>query len=66
MKYYQDVFEGIGKLPGPPYHIPLDSGVPLKQNPCHPIPVHLKEAFWQEVNKMLQSGVLKPVQEATP
>ena len=66
LKYYPDVFEGIGKFPGPPYHIQLDPGVPPKQTPCHPIPVHLKEAFQQEVNKMLQVGVLKPVQEATP
>ena len=31
-----------------------------------PIHVHLKEAFKQEVDKMLQVGVLKPVYEATP
>ena len=37
-----------------------------KQTPCHPIPLHLKEAFKQEVDKMLQAGVLKPVHEATP
>ena len=36
-----------------------------KQTPCHPIPVHLKDAFKQEVDKMLQVRVLKPVQEAT-
>ena len=35
-------------------------------NPCCPIPVHLREAFQQDVNKMLSAGVLKPVQEATP
>ena len=63
---YPDVFEGIGSFPGPPYHIELDSSVTLKQTPCHPIPVHLKEAFKQEVDRMLQAGVLKPVHEATP
>ena len=36
------------------------------QPPCHPIPVHLREAFKQEVDKMLQASVLKPVCEATP
>ena len=66
LNYYPDVFEGNGKFPGPSYHIQLDPGVPLKQTSCHPIPVHLKEAFQQEVNKMLQAGVLKPGQEATP
>ena len=57
---------GLADFQGPPYHIQLDPGVTPKQTPCHPIPVHLKEAFQQEVNKMLQVGVLKPVQEATP
>ena len=63
---YPDVFDGIGRLPGPPYHIQLDSSIAPKQTPCQPIPVHLKEAFKQEVDKMLQVGVLKPVHEATP
>ena len=58
LKYYPDIFEGIGKFLGPLYHIQLDPGVPPKQTPCCPIPVHLKEAFQQEVNKMLQVGVL--------
>ena len=65
-KYYHDVFERIGKFAGPLYHIQLEPGVLPKQTPCCPIPVHLKQAFQQEVNKMLQAGVLKPVQEATP
>ena len=37
-----------------------------KQTLCCPIPVHLREAFKQKVDKMLQAGVFKPVQEATP
>ena len=66
VKYYPDVFEWIGEFPGPPYDIQLDPGVPAKQTSCCQIPVHLKEAFQQEVNKMLHARVLKPVQEATP
>ena len=31
-----------------------------------PIPVHLKEAFKKEIDKMLQAGVLNPVNQATP
>ena len=63
---YPDVFEGIGCFSGPPYHIQIDPSVTSKQTPCHPIPVHLKEAFKQEDDKLLQAGVLKPVHEATP
>ena len=31
---YPDVFEGIGKFPGPDYHIQIDPGTPSKQTPC--------------------------------
>ena len=34
--------------------------------PCRPIPLHLKEAFQQESEKMLKAGVQKPLHEATP
>ena len=66
MAQYQIVFEGIGKVPGPPYTINLDPSVSLKQTPCQPVPIHLKESFKKEIDKMLQAGVLKPVTEATP
>ena len=63
---YPDIFEGIGKFPGPPYHIHVDPGVTLNQTPCRPIPIHLKDAFQQEISKMLQAGIPVPVTEATP
>ena len=65
MNHYPDVFEGIGKFPGPPYTIHLDPSVLPKQMPCRPVPIHLKETFKQEIDKMLQAGMLKPVTEAT-
>ena len=43
----------------------LDQSITSKQTTCRPIPVHLKEAFQQEIDKMLKVGVLKPVHEAT-
>ena len=63
---YADVFEGVGRFPGEPYHIQIDSKVPPKQTPVRPVAVHLKEAFKQELDKMLQAGYIKPVHEATP
>ena len=62
---YSDVFDGIGCSPGPPYHIQVDPSVTPKQTPCQPIPMHLKESFKKEIDKMLQAGVLKPVNHAT-
>ena len=66
MQEYPDVFEGIGKFPGPLYHIHVDPGVTPKQTPCRPIPIHLKDAFQWEISKMLQAGILVPVTQATP
>ena len=66
LQEYPDIFEGIGKFPGPLYHIQVDPTVPPKQTPCRPIPIHLKDAFQKEIKQMLQAGVLLPVNEATP
>ena len=62
---YADVCDGIGNFPRPSHHIQIDPSVTLKQTLCHPIPVRLKEVFKQEINKMLEAGVLAPVNEAT-
>ena len=63
---YPNVFEGIGRFPGPPYHINVDPTVPPKQTPCRPVPINLKSAFETEINQMLHAGVLIPVNKATP
>ena len=63
---YGDVFEGIGHFTGKPYHINLDKSVTPVQTRCRPVPVHLKEVFKQEITKMLDAGILKPVEKATP
>ena len=60
------IFYGIGCFPGPLYHIKADPSVTPKENPCQPIPVHLKESFKKEIDKMLQARVLKPVHQTTP
>ena len=65
MTRFPNVFEGIGKFPGEPYQIQLDPKVPPKQTPRRPVPIHLKETFKAEINKMLKAGVLKPIQETT-
>ena len=45
---YPDVFKGIGKFPGPSYHIQVNPKVTLKQMPCRPILIHLKDVFQEE------------------
>ena len=66
LQEYPNVFEGIGKFLGLPYHIHVDPGVTPKQTPCRPIPIHLKDAFQLEISKILQAGILVPVTQATP
>ena len=66
MARFPDVFEGIGKFLGKPYEVQLDPNVPPKQTPCRSVPIHLKEAFKTEIDKMLKAGVLKPLQQVTP
>ena len=44
----------------------MDPNITPKQTPGWPILVHLKEAFKQEIDKMLKAGVLKPVHQVTP
>ena len=63
---YPDVFEGIQRFPGQLYHIQVDPNVTPKHNPCQPVPIHLKETFRKEIDKMLQAGIIKPVKGATP
>ena len=62
---YLDVFAGIIRFPGLPYHIQVNMNITPKQTPCRPVPIHLKEAFKKEIHKVIQAGVIKPVKEAT-
>ena len=56
----------LGCFPGKSYHINLDESVTPVQTRCRPVPVHLKEVFKQEINKMLDAGILKPFKKSTP
>ena len=46
---YADIFQGLGKFPGDPYKLRLKpDAVPAKHRP-RKVPVHLQEAFHEEV-----------------
>ena len=46
---YADVFQGLGKFPGDPYKLRLKpDAVPVKHRP-RKVPVHLQDAFHEEV-----------------
>ena len=63
---YPEVFDSIGCFLGLPNNIQVEPSATPKQIPCQPVSIHIKEPFKQEINKMLQAGILKPVYEATP
>ena len=62
---YADVFQGLGKVPGEPYKLRLKPDpVPAKHRP-RKVPVHLQEAFHEEVERLVKIDVLEPVTEPT-
>ena len=65
MAQYPDSLKGLESFWNPHNHT-SGSQCFTKTKPFQPVPIHLKEIFKKEIDKMLQAGVLKPVTEATP
>ena len=62
---YTDVFQGLGKFPGDPYKLRLKpDAVPAKHRPRR-VPVHLQDAFHEEVERLVKIDVLEKVTEPT-
>ena len=62
---YADVFQGLGKFPGEPYKLRLKpDAVPAKHRPRR-VPVHLQDAFHEEVERLVKIDVLGKVTEPT-
>ena len=62
---YADVFQGLGKFPGEPYKLRLKpDAVPVKHRPRR-VPVHLQDAFHEEVERLVKIDVLEKVTEPT-
>ena len=62
---YADVFQGLGKFPGEPYKLRLKpDAVPAKHRP-RKVPVHLQDAFHEDVERLVKIDVLEKVTEPT-
>ena len=62
---YADVFQGLGKFPGDPYKLRLKpDAVPAKHRPRR-VPVHLQDAFHEQVERLVKIDVLEKVTEPT-
>ena len=49
LEVYSNVFTGIGKFPGAPYKFQLKPNVKPTQHVPRCVPIHLQEAFHQEI-----------------
>ena len=62
---YADVFQGLGKFPGELYKLRLKpDAVPAKHRP-RKVPVHLQDAFHEEVEQLVKIDVLEKITEPT-
>ena len=62
---YADVFQGLGKFPDEPSKLRLKpDAVPAKHRP-RKVPVHLQDAFHEEVEQLVKIDVLEKVTEPT-
>ena len=65
LKYYSEIFQGLGKFPGEPYKLRLKpDSTPAKHRP-QKVPLHLQDAFHEEVKRLVEIDVLEPVNEST-
>ena len=65
-KMYGDIFKGLGKFLGEPYHINIEPTVPPKRIPCRPMPIHQQEEFKHKLPEMQHADIIVPVHKATP
>ncbi len=63
VRKYPDVFKGIGTLPGT-VHLELVDDYTPHQTAVHQIPILLQELVRQEVEKMLNDGIIRRVDDS--
>ena len=62
---YADVFQGLGKFPGEPYKLRLKPDAVSAKHRPRKVPVHLQDAFHEEVERLVKIDVLEKVTEPT-
>ena len=58
MKEYADIFQGIGTLPGPPYHIELKDEYTPVRHAALSVPVGMQEAYKAELDRLVKEDVI--------
>ena len=60
MKRYDDVFQGVGKIPGK-YYLHIDPNAKPVAHPSRTIPAPLREPARQKLNQLVDMGILEKV-----
>ena len=65
LSQYSDCFKGIGCFPRELHKFHLKPEHKQARHAPRKVPVHLDEAFKQEINSLVELGILEPVTEHT-
>ena len=65
LSQYSSCFEGIGCFPGDPYKFHLKPDHKPARHAPRKVPVHLEKAFKEEIDSLVNQGILEEVKEHT-
>ena len=63
LKEYNDIFKGIGTLPGGLYHIRLKENYKPVQHPPRSVPVAMQDAYKAELERLTKECIITEVKE---
>ena len=65
LSHYSSCFEGIGQFPGEPYKFHLKPEHKPTRYAPRKVPIHLEDAFKEEIKSLVELGILEEVTEHT-
>ena len=65
LKEFADVFQGVERLPGPPYHIRLKENYTAVQHSPQSVPVGMQSAYKAELDRLMQENIITEVNQHT-
>ena len=65
LETYSDVFTRIGKFPGLPYKFQLKPNAKPTRHAPRKVPIHLQEAFHEEIRNLEALGILEETKDVT-
>ena len=65
LSHYSSCFEGIGHFPGDPYKFHLKPEHKPARHTLRKVPIHIDDAFKEEIKSLVELGILEEVKEHT-